>query len=578
MTLPETVPGRLRSERETILEPAGPSTGWSAPVLEDLPKYQQPGYLRARAAVQRWERHEAVKLIQEQTGLSPGQVLRLVKRCVAVNPATGRACGFWACVPGWRAPVPRRLRFRPASGGHAINGESHSGHLQALFLEHPAIEEKLTKFVRTRTESGSAPVSVLTPRNVHDRFLALCKEKGRHIERKWPFNKERRGYEAVRRWFRSGQYEAPLQSIRNELGDEAAKAAAVDFHTSTRPRAKHEYMAYERVELDEHRKDAFYSVLTPLGGDRFATVGARRVWGLAMRDVGSTAILSTGVAYGQSYNKADVLSLVHRALAPPGPKTLMLENEHFRYDEGACFPGQTDTKYEQFRGNFWQVLAIDRHSTHFSDDVLRAMEHAIGCHIDGERVGQPTARHTLERWFAILAEMSKSLPSATGNNPRSPARRKPEEAAERFMVVAPLAEHLLDVMARNYNVTPSSHCGGISPLQRLSEMVAAHRHFPLTIGALRQENLFLLLPRYPAVAGRKRGKNRLGPLGVNLFGGRYVGPTLAADIELAEAVDKSVWVYVQEDACHAYVVPVAFPTHHHKVILVGAYSKMWAPV
>jgi hypothetical protein len=572
MDTPEIVIGRMRFDRAAITDEAGPTESWPGPVLEDLPKSHQAHYLTNRRAVLMWIAKKKVKDTEASTGLNAGQALRLVKRCVEVNPATGSICGFWACVPGWK-PTQRRVRSSAFKKKFTQKGDGLSGALQNLFLHHPTVHEKLVKFIRTRSESGSAPVSVLRPGNVHERFIALCKDEGRHVSGAWPFDVDRRGYEAVRRWFRKAQYDAPLQSIANELGDDAAKISKVDFQTSSNPKPRDAHLAYERVEIDEHKKDELWAILTPIGNDRFAYVAARRIWALALRDVGSTAIFSSGVSYGLSYNRADVLSLVHRALNPPKLKQLMLANPHFQYDAGACFPGQEGSELAELKGNFWQLLAIDRHSTHFANDVLLAMEHVVGCHIAGERVGQPTARHAMERWFQLLATMSQNMPSAVGNRPNSPARRNPEAAAQRWCVVAPLAEHLLDVMCRNYNVTPSAQCGGDSPVHRLKEMLAQGRVYRCPIGELRQSNLFLLLPRYRAEAGRKRGKdNRLGPLGVNLFGGRYVGPELTKDIELAEALDKSVWVYVREDATHAVVVPFAFPERHYDVTLVGMYS------
>lgn len=570
MSSHEVPPGRLRSTREAVLAVAGPTSDWPGPVVADLPKGDASPFLKARNAVLLWEKNELIEEIQKRTGYTAGRVLRLVKRCVAQNPATGAICGFWACVPGWRPPTDRRVRSAPFDKQLAKEGSGLSGALDNLFLHHETVETKLREFIKSRSESGSAPVAVLTPRNVHERFIALCKDEGLHREGKWPFNVERRGYEAVRRWFRSGQYAMPLRSIRNEFGDEAAKVANIDFQTSNNPKKAEAYLAYERAEVDEHRQDAAWSVWYPATAERFVSVAAKRLWALAMRDVGSRAVLASGISFHWAYNQGDVLSLVHRALKPPKPMRLAVRNEHFDYAEGACYPAERTSL--GLEGNLWQVLAMDAHSTHFAAPVLHALEEAIGCHIAGERVGEPTARASLEKFFHILAVLEQNLPSATGNNPDSPARRNPEGNARRWVVVAPLAEQLLDVICRNYNVTPSSACGGLSPMQRLAEMVAGGRVFRCPIGELRQTNLHLLLPRYPAVASRKRGKDRLGPLGVNLFGGRYVGPELTKDIELAEALDKRVWVYVQDDACHAVVVPWAFPDRHYKVVLVGRYS------
>jgi hypothetical protein len=561
--------GRLRSNRAAIWAWAGAPEGWPAPVLADLSEEHQKAYLRARNAVLLWTGNERETVVKDKTGWTASQALRLVRRCVTVNPATKVICGLWPCVPGWRLDGPERVRTKAFDNKLAAKRVGQSYALKNLFEEFPTVQTKLCKFISSRTEGGSAPVSALTVKELHERFIALCKDENLHIAKRWPFNcADRRGYEAVRRWYRKEQYKAPVRGTRNELGDEAANLASLDYQTSTNPRPTKSYLAYERVEFDEHKQDAAWSIWYPVTSEKFVCVGARRLWALAMRDHGSRAILSSGISHQFHFTQADVLNVAHRALVPPPRRHLMIQNEHFRYADDARYPGEL----EDLKVNLWQLLAMDAHSTHFAAPVLQAMEDAIGCHIASERIGEATARGALEKFFHILAVLEASLPSGTGNRPDSAPRRNPEEGARRWLVVAPLAEQVLDVVCRNYNVTPSEACGGISPLDRLSEMLVAGKVYRCPLGELRQSNLFLLLPRYEAVGNRKRSKNRLGPLGVNLFGGRYVGPELAKDIELAESLDKRLWVYVQDDARYAVVVPWAFPDRHYKVVLVGRYS------
>jgi hypothetical protein len=168
----------------------------------------------------------------------------------------------------------------------------------------------------------------------------------------------------------------------------------------------------------------------------------------------------------------------------------------------------------------------------------------------------------------------ESSPAATGSKPDSPVRRNPEAAAIRWNIVGTLAEEILDLFCRNYNATPSAATNGMSPISLLGELKANGEFFRLPVNDLSVAALWLLLPVHPANLTRRRGKNGFGPLGVNLFGGRYVGPELTKDHELAFAANTDVSVYVQEDARFAFVVPKAFPDRVYEVTLKGRYSQM----
>jgi hypothetical protein len=558
----EQFPGNFRDKRLDSMDDVIDFSKWPKPVLNELKLEQRPGYLNAVRAVKMWVARDSCEVIKKSTGLNNGQVRRLVDRCKELNPRTGTIVGFWVCVPGYTATRKSRQFCKPAEDGDS------NGALTRLFVDHEDLHKKLVQYIERRCESGAAPVAALTPANVHDRFIALCKDKGLHNAKLWPFTKKRRGYEAVRRWYRAEQYHNPRRGISNEFGAEKGKLARLDFQTSNNPKPRDAHLAYERVELDEHKKDALYSVVTPIEADRFVAVATTRMWALAMLDVGSTVCLSSGMSYRRRYSRADVLRLVYGALQPSERKTLMIQNEHFKYAEGACYPGEHD----DYALNAWQLLALDRDAAHFSLDVLSVVDEIIGSHVLGERLGQPTARPNIESFFKLLKFIAENMPSATGNRPDSPARRNPESAAVKWVVVAPLAEHILDVVCRNYNVTPSAQCGGISPLQRLQEMTATGRIFRCPVGELRAKTLYRFLPRYEVTLSRKRGPYSRGPLGVNLFGGRYVGPELTQDDELAASTDLGASLYVQNDARFAVVVPDAFPDRSYRVMLRGKYS------
>jgi len=222
----------------------------------------------------------------------------------------------------------------------------------------------------------------------------------------------------------------------------------------------------------------------------------------------------------------------------------------------------------------WQTLAADNDSAHLSHETWRAIKEALGCQIVHERVGVATARPHIEGFFKHLTEMATWLPSATGNRPDSPSRRNPEEGARKYGVLMHLAEELLDVICRNYNVTPNSGCGGLTPLFRLKEMAQKGEFFYCPNGMIGPDKLWRLLPRFPAKLNRAISSTRVGPFYCELFGARYVSPELSNSPILTRANNWDATLYVEEDARFAYLVPSNAPDVVFRVAVTGKYREM----
>jgi hypothetical protein len=569
MSTPEFSRTHTRQKRVELLTNVPLPSEWACPVAADLPEDRRKMYLNSRLAVNMWVEGAPAKSIEMSTSMKLDAVRRLVQRCISTNPATRAVVGFYACLPGYRQSM-RRERIREFNAELSQEGKGLTGSLQHLFKAYPGIEIRLLKFVDKRAEGGDAPVPIVDIAAVYEKFITLCKDYGLRDRHEWPFNVSRKGYMAVHRWFERQRHVRSASNVNNVQGEEAGKLAKLDFLTSSNPKPKQAHLGYERVELDEHKEDADWKIAVPVNENDFAFVGTDRLYALLMRCCGSEAVLSSCVSYKRRYAPAEISLLVYMALRPPARKNLIFQNQHFQYDPGACYPGELP----EFKENLWQSLALDADASHFSDAVLSALEHDIGCHVLGERIGQATARYGLEGFFKYVATICKGLPSATGNKPDSSYRRNPETGANSWNMVAPIAEHMLDVKCRNYNVTAKASCGGISPLQKLQEMLAQGKFYRSPLGELRKTNLFRFLPRYRANLTRKRGAKSLGPFGVYLYGGRYVGREMAQDAELSYAGNIAVTVYVQEDARFAFVVPDAFPERCYPVALTGAYSDI----
>lgn len=492
--------------------------------------------------------------------VSPGTIWRMYGRAVQTDPGTGNICGFWACVPHWR----------PARTGPVPTNPSH--HLSSLFAECPKLEAELCAFVHRRTTGpGMRPVSTIRPNMVHAVFLDRCKQlTKRQQEGGWPFNEERLGYEAVRRWHREKKFNHPSTAALNELPADLAKQIASDYR-STRtvsvPSA-HVSVAYSETQLDEHYLDQMWTVMVP-GSEpgEVLAVHTKRLWALCMVECASTAVLSSGVAFGKSYSSADVLRLLHSALVPPRrPERLRLQDPEWRYRDDAAYPAELP----EFARNAWMTLAWDRHSTHRAA-VADAME-VFRCEVVSGQPAIPQARDCIERYFSTLARRAEWFESATGNSPQSPARRSPEAGALASLVYAPMAGEYLDIVCRNYNATPQAALDGNTPLGRLALLAKQGKYFRCPAGEFGARNLFRLLPRYTARLSRRHSASHGVPC---VYFGYvcYVGPELARAQHLMFASTTEVDIYVQEDARFAFVVPRAFPEQVYRVVCIGHWRR-----
>lgn len=564
---------RGRRNRAEITEPAGQALDWPTP--STVPEPKRDRYELNRLAVRLYVSGQTEAEVNAELrkrwghGLPAGSVWRLAQRCTAVNPETGELTGFWACIPHWRAaPGPRGRHARPKTH----RNKRH--HLSVLFDEFPDIEARLCNFVLKRTVARQEmrPVAKLTVQKVWDVFLSECKLKMLHLQdNRWPFNDDRRGYEAVRRWYRDEKYRNPSQAAVNELDADTAKMVARDYRgIAVQPLAVSRAVAYARTELDEHKMDHMWSILLPSANEgEWIASHETRLWALVMAEKESQAVLSTGVAFGRSYSRADLLRLIHGAIQPPErPSVLRLDDSEWQFASGARYPGED----REFSRNTWQVLSMDSHSVHRSTDAVHAIEQVTHCQVDFDAVGDPTRRALIEGFFARIAKVSEWYESATGSKPDSGARRDPEGGAVRSRVYMPLAEEYLDVLCRNHNVTPLKCLDGSTPMERLYERLKQDRCFTSKVGAFGKNNLHLLLPRFEANLRRRHSKTH-GPICVYFGYTYYVGPALSSCQELMFSQDLTVDVYVQEDARFAFVVPRAFPERTFKVVVAGRWRN-----
>ncbi len=455
---------RLRRTRDEIIGSADIVQSLLSPAVDTIPKEKQDAYAARRSAVRMWFLGESEHAIQEKTGLTALAARRLAEQALEKDPVTGQYLGFFVCIPGYKKPSRKRPdRSKPFDPSHGALGSGQSGILGDCFNKYPEILKRMIQFSRERRIGSAPPVALVTRKALIHAFHSLCRDHELDKRNEWPFIAKRMGENAIWDWYCLRKWDTPVRTVTNEQGDEAGKLAQRDQRSAEAGADRGEGLALDRLEMDEHRLHASFEILAPAAAGRFISCGARRPWALVLLDRETWVCMSSALSWRARYDTNDVKRVLVRALQPPRRSTLTIQNRNFCYADNAAYPA------EVLGARLWRELALDADASHLSAENLRVAKDLLKCNVVSERVGDPRARACIEGFYAFLAECMEMLPSSTGNSPFSAAWRGPEDAAVKYHIAFSIAEDLLDVYARNWNVEPKAACGGVSPLAMLQD-------------------------------------------------------------------------------------------------------------
>jgi hypothetical protein len=542
---------RTRRTRGDFLLHAIPRDQWpEQPPAIHVAENKRDAYKKRCNAVDAWMDGQSDQEIFKCSGHTSQAALRLFQRCTRINKVTNKPYGYAGCIPGIRLGDATRTRMRPFKPAATAQGKGMCGALGDLFRRYPDIGKAMRRFVKYRKIEEGTRVSAIQKFKVHQYFLYLCRKYVQDQKAEYPFSTQRKAYKAIREWYEQRRYESPVTTANNEGGAAAARDTAGANYAVSRDTPKRRYLAYERAEMDEHHEDGQFTVHFPVPPYELKPIRTSRVWALALLEVECNLFLSTTVAAGDRYNRPDVLRLIRNAFMPPPRRALLFPNSDWRYMDSAAFPAELP----DFRMNRWAEFGYDSDPSHVSPQTIAAIEQVVKCSIHTDRIGDHAARRPIERALREFATADSWSPSATGNNPSSPNRRDSEDEAERRHIDFRLAQDLVDLRARNHNVTSGGASDGLSPLQKAHQLLLEDKAYINKLGSLGPKNLWMLLPCYSATINRTVHKGRLGPLYIELYGAKYSSKGMANSPELAALQGKNVILYVEEDARTAIAV------------------------
>ena len=505
-------------------------------------------------------RCKAIRLLLDQsddthitsaTGLPRREALRLLKRCLMINP-DGQIFGFRALIPHSHIGSYTRhvtINFRP---GQAQGG---AGAFQHLLATYPVLASLLQAHVFKLSKRKHVYESRTVVKSLHKRFIDKCRELGLEKDCQYPFNTKTLAYVSLAKHVRQ-LLSNPDRAAAGSLGTEIAKKLRSEDGTA-RPLTK----PFERVECDAHHIDAIFCILIPsIFGELIPKI-VHRLWVLVIQDVTSKAILGYHLSLREECNAEDILMTIRNALTVWVPRTLSVPG--MTYSSASGFPSSHD---QRFIGACWDQFSVDGAMANLALRVADKLEHVVGATsiVLPRRI--PNDRPFVERFFGILEESGfHRLPNTTGNAPDDPRRHHPEQAAVRYTLQVEQLEDLIDVLIANFNGTPHGSIGYRTPLHYLSYLCEAQSCWPRQADAGDVARVLNVFKTVAVRGGTETGRRPyIHCFGVNYssdvlkFASHWVGQKISIEINVRDL--RTVKAYAP-DGAEIGVLRAAPPWH-----------------
>lgn len=454
-SLPQSTDAVLkrRLTRQTIDPNKRKLEFWPLAEPQGLSPSRQKRFENRCDAVSGYMRGESLLHLSATFGISPWEIRRLRKRCLARHP-DGRIWGYRALIPHKRTQIYAR-RAEPSL---AQNGRPACGGLLTRLLSlHPTVRAKVYEhYLRKRIGANEAYVPILSSHRV---FITCCRTEGIDLN-DYPFNTRYLGIRALATHLNSLFTSDLYATVRAAYGSEAAAKLRAGTGRKRRSAAT---LPMQLVQFDGHRIHGIYvlKVAHPDGG--FVEMIVERPWLLLVQDVVSRAILGWCLVPYNRYDARDVLKAFDSAIRPWERRELTVPG--LRYHKNAGMPSGV---FPGLKWAVWDEVAFDNAKAHLSDWVMGQLTKTLGCAVNPGAVKVPERRGIIEALFRVLNQRYlHRMPNTTGSEVKDHRREGAADAALRYHISLTHLEELLEVIIANYNSTPNPALRYRSPLEQL---------------------------------------------------------------------------------------------------------------
>ncbi len=434
--------------------------------------------------------------IENQTGICPSTLRRLIKRCF-MQDSFGQIWGYRALIPQKR--VKTYVRKKSISS-KSNNNKTLQGAFNFLLQEYPEINELIINLYLNR-DKKSRDVPSLTAADIHSKFITACRNKGIKST-EYPLNT----YDLARRSlyrYLTKIHDAYFVEASSRYGEEVQRNIILSQNNS-QP-TNFPVRPFEQVQFDGHQIDGIFviKIKTPEGDEEILELS--RIWILTIIDVATRTILGYRLCLNSEYSAEDVLHCIKNAVVPK--KLIDFSVPGLKYPEKIGFHS---AYIKETEWAVWNELYFDNAKANLANMVRPRLTKTIKCAVNAGPVKVPKRRVLVERFFGLLEEYGyHKLPSTTGNGKNDVRRNNPAEKAKKYNITYEQIYELTEALISYYNLCPHSALNYKSPLECMEHRVVERNMLPRYLEENNRHNLSLLsLYTQRTVSGDKKNGKR----------------------------------------------------------------------
>lgn len=525
---------RFRLAAKYISEFGHPNTDWpEPPCIEHLSPKKKAVYSNRVNMVLMYFDGVPISEITRLTGISASEINRLVRKCLTHDSELG-IYGFNALLP-----YKNTNGYKRKNDFNGNKGVGCSGLFNKFLEDNPDIREMIEDaFLHDDTER----ISVRKKRRdkIYDDMITMCTDK--KLFNEYPLciesdkNTSPPGKRALYRHLKKLENSNYILYAKKNLSKDAVTEA-----TTTGKGKKNQQLPPAPLavcEMDGHKLDGIFKLTVPSPEGDLMKYTFKRLWILVILDINTRAVLGYHVCVGDEYSGEDVRRCIRNAIQPHKPISFTIKGA--KYPENGGF---ISTACPEIEWAVFDELRADNAKAHKTKEVRKLVTETLNANYKLGRVGTPTSRPYIEKFFDTFEEMCfHYLPNTTGNNPSDSRRNSPEKQALKYDMTVEEAIEMVELTITTYNNTAKNKAlYGYSPIKAMQSRLSL-KQVPRILDQSERENVCILKDYYtlPVCGSKEKGQRPL----VNYQYTQYTSSKLA---DCWDLIDQNIQIEVNLD-------------------------------
>lgn len=397
-------------------------------------------FLRNVEIIKSYQQGMSVRITAKNHNVSPSMVYYLLNRALGTRDSE-----YPALYKGLIPNLIQQEKTRQSPTPTLANRRGTVYAFKALLKEYPEINVEMQAKIKA-SYRGAATSENLNPKILHDFFLSLLKQMGVPKDH-YPYTTKSLAYQSVRRYFHD--YQSELRSPKSS-----------HWRDSISQRSD---MAFEKIQIDEQYLDCETSIEFEIFGNR-VLVRIKRFWLVMATDCSTGCILGFHVSINRRCSQWDIINVL-KQIHYPKPQ-LVLQTPYLSYPQG---PNLYELKTWLPRVQIGQI-SLDNDMSHFGNNCIQYAHDQQACLHYGHPA-TPNVRDQIERLFNMINAVSHRSRSTTGSNSHDPIKESKRLKKKPPTLNVITLQEMLSIQIANYNLTPQARLGGVSPVEKLKELI-----------------------------------------------------------------------------------------------------------